>query len=176
MINQFLIQVIKANHSLIASTQNTAGTYTWISIAGENLLKNKIQQETLTHQEKKILRGESVTTMIQLGEQNHAINSIAFRIPIHDDQQQISGIFSLYIPLSILPSTQTSPLTQREIEVLSYTLRGQSARLIANILGISVKTVEYHLARIKHKFQCHSKAELIETALKQGYLLTPGIS
>lgn len=58
----------------------------------------------------------------------------------------------------------------REAECLFFILRGKSSKMIANILNISAKTVEYYVEQLKLKLSCRNKSELIEKSLAQGYL------
>ncbi len=60
-------------------------------------------------------------------------------------------------------------LTNRESECLFYLLRGKSAKLIAKMLNISFRTVEVYTEKLKMKFKCNTKAELIGYAIEQGY-------
>jgi DNA-binding CsgD family transcriptional regulator len=53
-------------------------------------------------------------------------------------------------------------LSQRENEIMMHLSRGRTAKNIAIILGISYRTVENHIARIKNKFDCTTKSELID--------------
>ncbi|KAA0271089.1 MAG: hypothetical protein DPW18_11805 [Chloroflexi bacterium] len=52
-------------------------------------------------------------------------------------------------------------LSNREWEVLKLLLQGKSNKLIASSLGISTRTVEFHLKNIYAKFQVSSRIELI---------------
>jgi DNA-binding CsgD family transcriptional regulator len=61
-------------------------------------------------------------------------------------------------------------LTNRESECLFFVLRGKSAKEIAYILNISIKTVEGYIAQIKIKLNCYSKSSLIEKAISQGLM------
>ncbi|WP_175772557.1 PAS and helix-turn-helix domain-containing protein [Paraburkholderia phenazinium] len=71
-------------------------------------------------------------------------------------------------------SEKALDLTRRETEVLFYLLRGGVARRIANLLSISVRTVEHHIDALKDKFMVASKPELIEKAIQMGYFyITP---
>ncbi|HVL75460.1 MAG TPA: response regulator [Noviherbaspirillum sp.] len=56
-------------------------------------------------------------------------------------------------------------LTEREHEVLGLVLEGKSTRDIAAALSISVKTVEFHRARIREKLGVASLAELFKLFL-----------
>lgn len=56
--------------------------------------------------------------------------------------------------------TQISPLSNREQEVVQLLLEGKSNKLIALALGISDRTVEFHLKNIFSKFQVNTRMEL----------------
>lgn len=65
------------------------------------------------------------------------------------------------------------PLTPKELDVIKYLTKGLPAPKIAERLFISSRTVEHHLERIKDKFDCTTKAELIQKIQKLhsfGYL------
>ncbi len=57
--------------------------------------------------------------------------------------------------------TQFIPLSKREQEVVKLLLQGKSNKLIASSLGISDRTVEFHLKNIYAKYQVSSRIELI---------------
>ena len=59
-------------------------------------------------------------------------------------------------------------LTEREREVLDLILQGRQTRAIAESLGITVKTVEFHRAHIREKFGVNSLAELLALFLHAG--------
>jgi len=54
------------------------------------------------------------------------------------------------------------PLSDREKECSQYITRGMSAKKIANIMNISYRTVETHIAKIKYKLNCKTKSEIID--------------
>jgi two-component system response regulator NreC len=59
-------------------------------------------------------------------------------------------------------------LTFREREVLPLIAEGHSTREIAELLHISVKTVETHRAHLMDKLDIHSTAELTQYAIHKG--------
>lgn len=61
---------------------------------------------------------------------------------------------------SKLNSALLKPLTEKQLECLSYYANGKSAKEIAKDLFISHRTVEDHLNKIKEKLKCCSKSEL----------------
>ncbi len=55
-------------------------------------------------------------------------------------------------------------LTEREIEILQYTVNGFDAKHIASILNISVFTVRKHISNVYEKLHVQSKAQIIKLA------------
>lgn len=62
-------------------------------------------------------------------------------------------------------------LSPREREVLQLMAEGRPNREIAEVLCISVKTVESHRARLLEKLGLHSTADLILYAVRKGIIL-----
>jgi len=58
-------------------------------------------------------------------------------------------------------SRRLDQLTQREREVLDLIIAGKLNKQIADVLGISIKTVEVHRARVMEKMAAQSLAELV---------------
>ena len=56
-------------------------------------------------------------------------------------------------------------LTQREREVLDLIICGKLNKQIADVLGISIKTVEVHRARVMEKMGVNSLAELVQSVI-----------
>lgn len=63
---------------------------------------------------------------------------------------------------------KSSPLTDREREVLQLLAEGGKTGEIAQTLHVSVKTVETHRRQIMLKLDLHSVAELTKYAIRQG--------
>ncbi len=61
-----------------------------------------------------------------------------------------------------------APLTNRERDVVKLVADGKTYKEIAQILGLSFKTVDSYSQRIKLKTQCHSVALLVRFAIKNG--------
>ncbi|MBS1745236.1 MAG: response regulator transcription factor [Bacteroidetes bacterium] len=61
------------------------------------------------------------------------------------------------------PSLQQT-ISNREKEILQFTVSGMDAKRIADILGLSVHTVRKHIANIYEKLHVQSKAQIIKLA------------
>ncbi len=64
----------------------------------------------------------------------------------------------------------SAQLTFRQKEVLQLIAEGWANKEIANLLNVSVKTVEFHRGRIMIKIGAHSAADLIRYAFQSGML------
>jgi two-component system response regulator NreC len=65
-------------------------------------------------------------------------------------------------------------LTPREQEVLTYIAEGYSNREIADVLVISVKTVDRHRENLMRKLQLHNRVELVKYAIEKGLISVGG--
>lgn len=61
-------------------------------------------------------------------------------------------------------------LTDRELQVLELVAAGRRNREIAEILRVSVKTVEFHLSNILGKLNAQSRTEAVVRAWQTGML------
>jgi DNA-binding NarL/FixJ family response regulator len=64
-------------------------------------------------------------------------------------------------------------LTGREREVLQLFAEGRPVKEIADILGISIRTVRFHKYQIMEQLGISSTAELVQYAIKQGMISLP---
>lgn len=75
------------------------------------------------------------------------------------------AVVQAYLGKAELPS---DPLTSREREVLQLIAEGKTTKEIADLLGISVKTVEAHRARLMDKLDIRQTAGLVRYAIRRG--------
>lgn len=68
------------------------------------------------------------------------------------------------------PSSQLQGLSHRELEVLKWSGDGKSAQEIADILCISVNTVNFHIKNVVDKLQVANKTAAVVYAAISGYL------
>lgn len=67
-------------------------------------------------------------------------------------------------------STKPSELTPREMEVLQLTAEGNPNKMTADVLNISIKTVEKHRQSLMEKLNIHDTAGLTRHAIAQGII------
>jgi two-component system response regulator NreC len=64
-------------------------------------------------------------------------------------------------------------LTPRETEIMKHLAEGKTVRKIADILGLSAKTVEAHKFNLMRKLDIHNKAELVHCAIRKKLVKVP---
>jgi two-component system response regulator NreC len=102
----------------------------------------------------------------------------AIRAVLRGDLYIHSGMTrALLLPDSRGPGARSQvsieKLTPREMEVLRLVAQGYTNRQIADLLTISVRTVETHRANVMGKLQLESRVELVRYATEHG-LFDPG--
>lgn len=63
------------------------------------------------------------------------------------------------------PADKASPITLREADCLLWTARGKSAWETAVILGVSERTVNFHIENARHKLDAQSKTQAVVRAI-----------
>ena len=62
------------------------------------------------------------------------------------------------------------PLTPRELAVLHLVAEGKTTKEVASLLGMSVKTAEYHRNSVMRKLDIHETASLVRYAIRRGLI------
>lgn len=114
------------------------------------------------------------------------VNGLSYKVPIFSKSKKILGVTGLSFEFSSLVSrpmlhidlesfekisffSKLDPLfnlSERQKECLYYLCRGLTFKKIAQILGISSRTVEHHIEFAKTKLSCFSRTHLIEKILR----------
>ncbi|WP_334187313.1 response regulator transcription factor [Noviherbaspirillum sp.] len=82
------------------------------------------------------------------------------------DMERRSGGAPSGDKLTVTSNPRLAELTEREREILDLVLEGRQTRVIAESLGVTVKTVEFHRSRIREKLGVNSLAELFRLFLR----------
>jgi len=81
----------------------------------------------------------------------------------HDRIRELMGVRPLH-------PQQQRPLTPREIEVLKWTAEGKTSQDIADILSVSLPTVQSHIANLCRKLDVVTRAQATARAVRWGIL------
>jgi DNA-binding NarL/FixJ family response regulator len=72
--------------------------------------------------------------------------------------------------LDLVPDKVTTPLTQREIQILSYIASGNTNKEVAHILGISDQTIKNHVSAILRKLNANDRAHAVAMAMQHHWI------
>ena len=73
--------------------------------------------------------------------------------------------------MSLQSENQASiKLTKREVEVLTLVIEGKASREVAELLYISKRTVDFHLANIYDKLQVTNRVQALRRAVTLGLI------
>lgn len=67
-------------------------------------------------------------------------------------------------------SDEPIKLTKREIEVLSLVIEGRASKEVADLLYVSKRTVDFHLANIYDKLQVTNRVQAFRRAVRLGLI------
>lgn len=68
------------------------------------------------------------------------------------------------------PDEEPIKLTKREIEVLTLVIEGKSSKEVADMLYVSKRTVDFHLANIYDKLQVTNRVQAFRRAARLGLI------
>ena len=81
---------------------------------------------------------------------------------------QIGGSLDLTVTLT---GVGGPPLTSRELDVLRLLSHGHTNKVIAEMLSVSPRTINFHLDNIYTKLDVNSRTEAVIVALRRGWIL-----
>ena len=121
-----------------------------------------------------------ITEVLSAGASGYLLKDCAFEELVHAIKNVAAGgtylssrvvdivVKDCFHQLEKSGSSAFSVLTNREREILQLLAEGKTAREIAGILCLSIKTIETHRQQLMGKLNIHSLAELTKYALREG--------
>ena len=125
--------------------------------------------------------GRFVTNMLKAGASGYLLKDCAFKeltkaihVVVRAGKSYLSpDITDVVVDSYVTGQSGPEPLlytllTHREREVLQLVVEGKTSSQIAEILYVSVKTVETHRTQLMHKLKITNLADLVKYAIKEG--------
>lgn len=111
---------------------------------------------------------EFIETLRRAANGEYPINDIVSSKPRVADRvlRQFQEMSSLGRPVKDL----TTPLTRKELQVLTLIAEGNSNKQIANALGISDQTIKNHVSAILRKINANYRAHAVYIAIRDGLI------
>jgi DNA-binding CsgD family transcriptional regulator len=124
-----------------------------------------------------------IAMALHLPEGKHFLLGVDRESPLPDDTEELQRLvadlqlFAVHAQDSamrlLLPTTQQPDrpkLTPRELEALRWTMEGKTAWEAGVLLGISERTVVFHVNNAMHKLGCINKQQAVLKALRLGLI------
>lgn len=119
---------------------------------------------------------EYVTGALRAGVKGYVLKNQAAEDLVHAIREVCKGsvylsprisraVMEAYLPENCLPR---DPLSPRECQVLQLIGEGKSTKELAPLLGISLKTAEFHRNKVLGKLGLHGTASLVRYAIRRG--------
>ena len=175
------LRLEEATQSIVALAEVTRRVGRAVVLARLEDLNTELP-EVLAH-----CRGQPVVILIPRA---HAAAMAALQagasaaLEIDASQEQVAAaVAGAFHGLAVLPASpadtreagalleRASPLTPRELEILSLLAAGDSNKTIADRLSLSVHTVKFHISSILSKLGASSRTEAVALGLKLGIVL-----
>jgi DNA-binding CsgD family transcriptional regulator len=95
--------------------------------------------------------------------------AVSYKLPLRSRNQKVIGVIGLSMPIDsfqLKADTQSSSLNNmdlpaRQRQCMYYLSKGMTIKEIACAMNLSPRTVGHYLERIKKKFNCHNRSQLI---------------
>jgi len=98
----------------------------------------------------------------------HTINEMVLTRP--KVAEKVLKQFQNLSLMGIAMETLASPLTARELEILSYVARGYINKQVAYKLGISEQTIKNHMTSVLRKLDVNDRTQAVVLALHYGWI------
>jgi DNA-binding CsgD family transcriptional regulator len=188
-------QVIQSNNTLWQQCGfNTKRELLGKSVA--DICKDKEQALKIYSNDNQVINNHSLSIFEEdvVQNNNKHINSVSFKMPLYDNEDQIMGIFGcstildnsstttisnqltaisnfiLTTPqpiIKMLPGREVSRsyFTKREVEMINLIIRGKTMREVGLALEITTRTAENYFANLKSKVNAISKSDFIDKVI-----------
>ncbi len=141
------------------------GVIVLTSNPNDNQLFEALKAQAAAYVNKEVSADQLVEIIRRVAHGEHPINESITAQPSVANQ-----ILRQFQELSWRSEGITSPLTPREIEILSYIAQGYLNKQIAIQLDISEQTIKNHVTSILRKLNANARTEAVVIAIKQGLI------
>jgi DNA-binding NarL/FixJ family response regulator len=121
----------------------------------KGLMQEAIRSGAMGYILKRAIKSELINAIHTVMNNDLYLHPAMARLLLMDSQSIPSSKESRFLP---------EPLTPREIEVLRLIAQGHTNNQAAELLNISMRTVEYHRGNLTAKLNLHSRVELMKYA------------
>jgi DNA-binding CsgD family transcriptional regulator len=161
--------IFRACNSEFAHIAGLASTDEVIGKSDYELPWGNSHADYYRQKDQEVLSGKDLINDIetQLQASGNIVTVLVNKSKLCNNKGKVLGVICQYSPIPIVvASAQHMNLTKKQRNVLEFVGKGFSAKKIASLLHMSVRTVEAYTEILKKKFQCRNKYELVVSAIR----------
>lgn len=150
--------------------------FRWNAVAQLDGISKRQQRVINESQDAGLRQGVSVPLFGPRGE--HAVLSLATSDPKLDTESQLSTLYIMASQFHLVHQSRAEvgtdiklvSLTPREREVLSWSARGKSNGVIADLMGLSPSAVNFHVVNAMRKLEAGNRIVAVLKAIRHGLI------
>ncbi len=146
---------------------NTRVVFTTSHTSDEELFE-VIKTGAAAYFDKKSSSEELAATIRRAGRGEYPINDSLYSRP--EVARRVLTQFQKMVSLGLVAKELATPLTRREIQILSYVANGNTNKGIADMLGISEQTTKNHVSAILRKLNVNDRAHAVALAVSNQWV------
>ena len=152
-------------------TQNYPNTRVIIvsSYSSNEELFETIKTGASAYIDKRTSTAELVSTIRRASRGEYPINDSVSANPAIADR--VIKQFQEFASMGLVKEKIASPLTQRELQILSCIANGGTNKQVANTLGISEQTIKNHVSTILRKLNANDRAHAVALAVRNQWVV-----
>ena len=134
----------------------------------DNELFEAIKIGAIVYTDKSISIEELVSIIRRASRGEYVINDSLMTRPMV--AERVLKQFQEMASMGLVADKVVAPLTQREIQILSYIANGNTNKEVAHILGISDQTIKNHVSAILRKLNANDRAHAVAMAIQYHWI------
>ena len=152
-------------------TQNYPNTRVIIlsSYFSDEELFEALQTGAVAYIDKRTSTAEFVTTIKRASHGEYPINDSIITKPAVADR--VIKQFQEIASMGLIKEKIATPLTHRELQILSCIANGGTNKQVANMLGISEQTIKNHVSAILRKLNANDRAHAVALAIRNQWVV-----
>ncbi len=118
--------------------------------------------------DKRTSTADLISTIKQVSRGQYPINDSIIARPAV--AERVLKQFQEMALLGLVKEKVAAPLTNREIQILSYIANGNTNKQVAYVLGISEQTIKNHISAILRKLNANDRAHAVALAIRNQWV------
>ena len=167
-IDSPISQGLELSRSITQNYPNTRVIILSPYFSNEELFES-LKTGAVAYIDKRTSTTELISTIRRASRGEYPINDSVSANPIIADR--VIRQFQEIASMGLVQEKIASPLTQRELQILSCIANGGTNKQVANMLGISEQTIKNHVSAILRKLNANDRAHAVALAIRNQWVV-----